>query len=259
MDDAVGAYAAFAAFFVIVSFFPFVMLLLTLMQFLPFSAQDMTQFIQMWLPSAVIEMIAPLIDEIYSASTGLISVTAVAAIWAASKGIYALVCGLNSVYGVKETRNIIVVRAMSIFYTVVFLGLIIGCMTLLIFGKMIFDWLELYAPWLSFLAHFRLLIGLLVFILFFLVIFRALPNRSSGILSELPGAIIAAIGWVLFSMIYSYYIDHFSSFPIIYGSITAVVFMMLWLYFCMYITLLAAEINSLGKRNRRAADVWNMS
>ena len=83
-DDAVGAYAAYAAFFVIVSFFPFVMLLLTLIQFLPFSASDMSQYIGLVLPASVIDMINPIIDEIYTTSRGLISVTAVAAVWSAS-------------------------------------------------------------------------------------------------------------------------------------------------------------------------------
>ncbi len=255
-DDAVGAYAAFAAFFVIVSFFPFVMLLLTLLQFLPFSPGDLSQYIEMILPTSVVDMIDPIIAELYDAGSGLISLTAIAAIWAASKGVYALVCGLNSVYGVKETRNIIVVRAMSVFYTVVMLLVLTVSIGVLLFGGQIFALIEQIAPWVIYFSNLRYLIGLFVFALFFLAIFCTLPNRRTRPSAELPGAVIAALGWVLFSIIYSYYIDHFSSFPLIYGSIAAVVFLMLWLYFCMYITLLAAEINSMSRRNAALMSPW---
>lgn len=135
------------------------MLLLTLIQFLPFSSNDMSQYISIVLPASVMEMINPLIDEIFTASGGLISITAIAAIWSASKGVYALVCGLNQVYRVKETRNMIVVRAMSVFYTIVFIILIAACMMLLIFGKLIFEWIETLVPWLTYLTNFRYIIG----------------------------------------------------------------------------------------------------
>lgn len=194
-DDAVGAYAAYAAFFVIVSFFPFVMLLLTLIQFLPFSASDMSQYIGLVLPASVIDMINPIIDEIYTTSRGLISVTAVAAVWSASKAVYSLICGLNQVYDVRETRNVIVIRAMSVFYTVVFILVIAGSMGLIIFGKNLFVWVETYLPWVVYLSSFRYIIGIFVFILFFLTIFKALPNRKSSFKKELPGAVIAAFGW----------------------------------------------------------------
>lgn len=251
-----GAYAAFAAFFIIVSFFPFAMLLLTLLQFLPFSAADVSDYFAIILPDSVMNTITPIIDEIYSAGGVLISATAIAAVWAASKGVYALVCGLNSVYGVKETRNIIVVRAMSVFYTIVFLFMLVLGIGMLIFGGKLFAMVESYVPWVTNFSDLRYLIALVLFVLFFLVMFRVLPNRKTKFAHELPGAVIAAVGWVLFSYIYSYYIDNFAAFPVIYGSITAAVFMMLWLYFCLYITLLAAEINSVRANARSPYDMW---
>lgn len=257
-DDAVGAYAAFAAFFTIVSFFPFLMLLLTLLQYLPFSAANISEYMLLVLPSSVVNIINPIIEEIYNASGALISITAIAAIWSASKGVYALLCGLNQVYGVKETRSLIVVRAMSVFYTVVFIIALVASVGLFIFGAKIFNLVEGYAPWLSGLKNLRFVIGILLFVIFFLAIFKALPNHKTRIRDEFSGAVIAAAGWILFSVIYSYYINNFSSFPVIYGSIAAVVFMMLWLYFCMYITLLAAEYNAVRKMSKAPRDIWNV-
>lgn len=234
------------------------MLLLTLMQYLPFSAANVIEYIAGILPASVAEIVNPIIEEIYTASGALISITAIAAIWSASKGVYALVCGLNQVYDVKETRNLIVVRAMSVFYTVVFIIVLVASIGLFIFGANIFSWLETYAPWLGVLKNLRFVIGIILFVVFFLAIFKALPNHKTRIRDELPGAVIATLGWLLFSTIYSYYITNFSSFPVIYGSIAAAVFMMLWLYFCMYITLLAAEFNAVRKMSKAPKDMWNM-
>ena len=253
--NAVGAYAAFAAFFTIVSFFPFLMLLLTLLQFLPFSAAEVIQYSSSLLPQSVTEVVDPIITEIYSAGTGLISATAIASVWAASKGVYAIICGLNQVYGVKETRNLMLVRAMSVFYTIVFILMIVMSVVLLLFGAKLFALLETFVPWISHLAGLRYILGAVVFVLFFLIVFCALPNRRAKITKELPGALVAALGWIGFSAIYSYYINHFSRFPGIYGSIAAVVFLMLWLYFCMYIMLLAAQINA-GRYQTDVYDMW---
>lgn len=234
------------------------MLLLTLLQYLPFSAVNVTEYMSLILPVSVVEMVSPIIEEIYSASGALISITAIAAVWAASKGIYALVCGLNQVYGVKETRSLIVVRAMSVFYTVVFIIVLVASIGLFIFGTKLFLLIKEFAPWISVFKNLRFVLGIFFFVIFFLALFKALPNHKSKIRDEFPGAVIATVAWLLFSTIYSYYINNFSSFPVIYGSIAAVVFMMLWLYFCMYITLMAAEFNAVRKMTKTPPDLWNM-
>ena len=91
----------------------------------------------------------------------------------------------------------------------------------------------------------RTVIGFAILIIFFLILFLAIPNRKSSILDELPGAIIAAAGWMIFSYLYSFYIDNIGSFSNMYGSLTTIVFLMLWLYFCMYILFFGAEINNI--------------
>ena len=91
----------------------------------------------------------------------------------------------------------------------------------------------------------RTAVGLGVLIFFFLLIFISLPNRKTGILRELPGAIIAAAGWVGFSFLFSFYVDNLSNYTAIYGSLTTIVLCMLWLYACMYILYIGAEVNAL--------------
>ena len=76
-----------------------------------------------------------------------------------------------------------------------------------------------------------------------LCIYRFLPNHKVRLRYQLPGAIFTAFGWALASFIFSIYMDIFRGFSSMYGSLTTIVLIMLWLYFCMYVLLLGGEIN----------------
>ena len=83
---------------------------------------------------------------------------------------------------------------------------------------------------------------LLLLILFFDVIFTALPNTKLTFKSQLPGATACAAAWYVFSFGLSIYVDYFNGFSM-YGSLTTIALIMLWLYFCMYIMMMSAEVN----------------
>jgi len=223
-EDSISAFAAQAAFFIILSFIPFVMFLLTLLKFLPSKVTDIKDF-----------------------SSGII--TAIAALWSASRGMLALIRGLNAVYSHKETRNYFVIRAISMLYTLIFAVLLIATLILLVYGNRLYDFIIESLPILSNLAFvilsMRSLLTMTILTIFFLWMYLVIPNRKSKLLRELPGAILTAGGWIGFSFLFSIYIDHRQSYSYDYGSLTTLAFSMLWLYFCMYILFVGAEINVL--------------
>lgn len=246
--DSVSAYAAQAAFFIILSVFPFFMFLLALIQYLPLTEQDLITMITTYIPDAFSPYLTNIISEIYtSSSTTLLSLTAVTALWGASKAFFALISGLNSVYGIPENRNYLVLRLFATIYTVIFAFLLIATLALLAFGNRIALTIERMIPALSDLAllviSIRATVAMCILVLFFLFLFTFIPNRKSKIFAELPGAIATAAGWIGFSYLYSFYIDHMSNFTNTYGSLTAIVLLMLWLYACMYMMLIGGEIN----------------
>ena len=105
-EDNVSAYAAQASFFTIVSFFPFCMFLMTLLQFSSIQERDFTRLISEYAPSALSPFILQIITEIYNSPTmTVLSITVVATLWAASKAFHSLIYGLNSVYNIPENRN----------------------------------------------------------------------------------------------------------------------------------------------------------
>ena len=251
----VGAYSAQAAFYIILSFFPFIMLLTAILNAFPFVQVEMNFMDSDFLPSAFSEFLAGIISEIPSMSSGtLISITAITALWSASRGMNSLVSGLNSVYEVKEKRNFIHVRLLSLLYTFLFLTVIVIILVLLVFGNTLYDWLNTTFPNISritfVIISFRFVFSLFILTLFFSLIYRFFPNRKSKVLYEFPGATLAALGWIGFSYLYGLYVNNANTVTSFYGSLTTAVFMMLWLLSCMYILFFGAEFNALLYNNK---------
>ena len=250
-DDHVAAFSAQAAFFIIISFFPFIMLLLSIVKFFPLEEEALRQTFTQIFPDTVDVMISSFIDQIYTttASSTVISVTAITALWSAAKGFLAILKGLNAVYEINETRKYLHLRLISAIYTLIFAVMLIVTMILFVFGNRLYYWIEQKVPKLMdaalLIISLRTILGLVILIIFFLLIYAVVPNRKASIMSELPGAMICAAGWMGFSYAFSYYIDHFSNYEATYGSLTAVVLFMLWMYFCMYLLFLGAECNLL--------------
>ena len=177
-DDSISAFAAQAAFFIILSFIPFIMFLFTLLNLLPLTAGEFKRF-----------------------PAGIISGTA--ALWSASRGTLALVRGLNAVYKHKETRNYFHIRALSMIYTLCFAVLLIVSMVLLVFGNRLYDWVMSQLPLLGDLAFLimslRTLVTMGILTSFFMLLYLVIPNRKSRLLAELPGAVLTAGGWICVS------------------------------------------------------------
>ncbi|MDF2589896.1 MAG: putative rane protein [Anaerocolumna sp.] len=247
-EDYVTAFSAQAAFFVIISFFPFIMFLLTLIQYLPITETTLITTLTSIFPNSVSTLIFKIVNEIYDKSSGtVISITAITALWSASRGVHAIVKGLNSVYAIKETRSGLKLRIMSSIYTLAFAIMMTITLIILVFGNRLYIWIESRIPIFRNLAlliiSIRTIAGLLILTVFFLLIYIVIPNRKTNLFRELPGALVSAAGWMGFSYLYSFYIDNMSNYSNTYGSLTAIVLFMLWFYFCMNILFIGGEVN----------------
>lgn len=248
--DHVGAFAAQAAYFILLSFIPFLMLLLTLVQYTPVTQDVVTNVLLRIMPETgdFRKFLLNIIREVYGKSTAVVPISAIFTLWSAGKGVQALTNGVNAIYHVDETRNYIVMRIRSAFYTLLFIFAIIGSLILLVFGNTIQKMLTKYIPVLArvtaYIIGMRTGISLLVLVVIFLMIYRFLPNRKASIRNQIPGAVVSAVAWSLFSLCFSIYLDVYDGFSNMYGSLTTIVLILLWLYFCMFIILIGAEINA---------------
>lgn len=249
-DDRVGIYAAQAAFFIILSIFPFVLLILNIIGFTPIDKGYIVELLQSYSPPPIRPLLIQIIDELFTHVSGtVISITALIAIWSASKGVLSIMFGFYKINNMHQKRNYFISRFISMGYTVFFVISLVLSMILLVFGNRIYHLLISFVPVLKGIAllsvFLRYLATFIYLTVFLILIFRISNFKRSSIKTVLPGALLGSLGWILFSYAFSIYIDNFSNMTYMYGSLTAVIILMLWIYFCIYIIFIGAEINKL--------------
>lgn len=246
-DDHTGAYAAMSAFFFVLSLIPIILLLLTLVQYTPLTKVDVMSAVANVVPDSITPAILAIVNQVYNQSAAVIPITVLVAMWSAGRGVLAMTAGLNCIYKSHETRNYIFLRIRATFYTVSFLVVIVVTLVVLGFGNSISLFVEEHIPIASHVTQFMIEIRTITIffglIVFSLCIYKFLPNRKDRLFAQLPGAVFTAAGWLLTSFFVSKYMEIFKGFEDMYGSLTTIVLIMLWLYFSMYIMLLGGKVN----------------
>ena len=249
IKNRITLYAAQSSFFMVLSAIPLIFLLTVAVRYLsPLSQGTLTAALIELVPGSLAPFVVSVIDELYShISTTIISFSVVTVLWSASKGIYALEMGLNQIYRVTADRPFLLRRLLAAVYTAAFVVIVLLCLVLVVFGNrlqiLLSNLFPLLGEIMNMILRLRALLAAGVLTLFFSLLYHVLPNRKLRYKKQLPGAVFAALGWVLFSFFYSIYIDNFSNYAHIYGSMTALILLCLWIYVCMQIVLIGAEIN----------------
>lgn len=246
LDDNLSVYAAQAAYYLVLSAIPFIMILLSVLQF--FIPIDKTEFISRmpsFFSSEIDVFLRMIIDEIFSKPTiSLISVSALTTLWSASRGFSAVERGVKKVYKIPKKNKIVADTLLSFVYTIAFTAVIVLFLGFVVFEKTLFGIVNEYISIPSInISFIKYILFLAVTIVFFMVLYTVFTNKKGSVMSHLPGAVFTGAGWILFSYIFSIYINNFANYSRIYGSLTAIILMMLWIYCCMIILLYGAEIN----------------
>lgn len=246
--DRVGIYTAQASFFIILSIFPFLLLFLNIIAMTSLGSDSIVRLLNAYAPETIKPLLTQIIQELYTHVSGTaISITAVGAIWSASKGVLSVMFGLYEISKIHQNRNYFISRFISMLYTILFVVSIMLTMVLLVFGNSIFKFLISLLPFLEEISALtlilRYLVSFLILSMFFIIIYKVANFKLTTIKKTIPGAMFSALGWLVFSYVFSIYIDNFSGMSYMYGSLTAVIIMMLWIYFCIYILFIGAEIN----------------
>lgn len=251
-----STYAAGATFYIVLSLIPFLIVLISLLQFLPFNQENLSFLNVEFVPKDVRDFFINTIREITdSTSIAVLPLASIGTLWSASSGIYALFKGFNAVYRRRETRNYIHVRALCLLYTVAFLILLILVLGVLVFGNHVIWWIADALPSRFFLSSFfRNCVTFAVLSFFFTLMYKTVPDRKSGWLFVIPGGVFSAVGWMGFSYLYAIYITHFGHHADLYGSLTAIVFLLIWLYACIFLVFVGAFINVQFEKRRSEID-----
>lgn len=246
--DYVSCFAGNAALFILMSLFPMVMYCVSVFQYIPYDMAALMKYLLEIMPDSLVPFVNELANEAYSeTSTAMQSVTILVTLFCASKGVYAIIIGMNAVYGIRETRNYVILYALAVGYMVALFGVLGMTMVLIVLGNTIFGALLEFVPA---IVHFKSLFSvgkyacmLVILLLLLLLVYLNVPNRKSKLRYEIPGAFFATVVWLVFSSVFSFYIDNYAHYSATYGSLATIVIFILWLYGTMYIVFIGAEIN----------------
>ena len=249
IDNHIFAYASQASFFVIISSVPFVMLLLNILQMVvPVPQEYIDSAINNFLPMQITDLAHNIVADFYSNVTvSLMSITTIFLVWAASRGVNAISAGLRVVFDTNDDGNYLKSAFWSLVYTILFMISIVVLVGVVLFGGHIADVISEYIPAVKWIVNAILEIRYIVLFVFLTLLFmsayRFLGKSKIKFISQFAGAFFSSCFWLVFSSFYSIYIQNVGRLSYIYGSLTAVVFIMLWMWFCMISLLFGAQIN----------------
>lgn len=264
-DDQITVYAAQATFFIIISTIPFILLVLSLAKYVV-NVDWFIDFIETHVTGDIGDLLKSILAEIVgTGGIPLVSITVFTTLWSASRGVNAVTRGIAGAYGIKLRENFMFDILRSFLYTISFIFIIIASLTALIFADTIrvasADKIPLLSLIFEIISDCSRIVFAVLLTLFFALLFNTVSKKGKrlskseyhglsdrlprGFAAQLPGAAAAALGWILFSYFYQLYIEYFPNSSYVYGSLAAIVFMFLWLYFCMIILLMGAEINKI--------------
>lgn len=247
------------AYFFLLSLFPLIIFILTLTAYLPISAEDVLGAVDQYAPDSAMSMVKSITEQtLNKRGGGLLSFGIIAVIWSASNGMNAIVRAFNHAYEVEENRSFIILRLTSIFLTIAMVVTILIALLLPVFGREIgllaADFIGAPGLFLKVWSVVRWGISPLILLIVFTALYIFAPNKRLSLRFVLPGAVFAAAGWIIVSMLFSFYVGTFANYSATYGSIGGIIVLMIWFYLTGTLLILGGEINALLHKRKKLPD-----
>lgn len=247
-NDDVFALASQLAYYLILSFFPFIIFLITLVGFSNLSSIEVMDALSTILPSSVYELTESIVKEVFDRQyTELLGVSILLSVWTASSAFRAVIKGVNKAYNFKETRSFIKRSIISMLSILALAIILILALSMLVFGRVIGNYIKVILPFYGIIVllwnMFRYAFVFILMIFIFAAIYRFTPSKRLKWKEVIPGSIFSTLGWILISFGFSFYINNFSNYSRFYGSLGAVFILMTWLFLVSMIFILGVEIN----------------
>ena len=244
--DNINAFASGTAFFFFLSLVPTLVIICSLIPYTPLTEGDLIEAVTGVVPGFIETVTVSLVKQIYERSGSTLSIAIIVLLWSSGKGMLALMRGLNVVNGVTENRGYFLLRLEASFYMVITVAALFVSLGLSVFGEVLLYTVIKVFPHamevLSLLMNFRFLFVWGILTLVFTLVYTYVPNKKLKLRYQIPGAVFSAIGWNVFSFFFSIYVESFNGMSL-YGSLSTIVIMMFWLYCCLYIFLIGANLN----------------
>lgn len=242
------------SYYLVMAFFPFIIFLITTLSYSNLFEYSLPDFLARIMPENTADFLINIIDELLEARSGsLLSVSMLTTIFFASKGVNAIIIGINRSFLVTENRGFFKKTAISFIFTILFAFSINFLFIFIIMGQVITELVVNFLGITDFSAQLwgLIRIGITLGFIFLVISFVYIyfPNLKPRLKTKdvILGSIFSTLFWLISSFLFSFYVNNFSNYTLIYGSIAGIIVFLLWLFISSIILLTGAEINALLK------------
>jgi len=250
-DDELTGMSAQITYYLILAFFPFLIFLINLLSFTNIPSEILTTSFNELIPNEISLLVKNVVVQtLQNKSKTLLSIGMVGSLWATSQGIFAIMRGLNKAYDTEENRKFIKLNIIALISTIGFIAIILLSLIMIVFGGMlgtyIFNLVGAVALFDVVWSILRYCIPSVLMFITFSLIYKYLPNKRLKPKNIRVGAIFATIGWVLTSLVFSFYVNNFGHYEKVYGSLGGMVILIIWLYISTLVILIGGELNAIS-------------
>jgi membrane protein len=250
MDDDVLGNAAQVAFYFTFALFPLLLFLMSLFGIILSDKEDLQQelftLLGQVMPASAFDLVRTTLNEVTASSGGgKLTIGILITLWSASAGVDTIRNALNGVYNLEERRSWIKARGTSLLLTLALGVLILIALALVVYGSQLIAMvLPIEIPLILEILEYLLLLAVLL--LAFALLYNFAPNHDPFDWKWItPGAVIGVVLWILFSVGFRVYLSYFNTYAATYGSLGAVIILLLWLYLTALVILIGGAVNAI--------------
>ncbi len=238
----INAHAAATAFYIFLSLVPFAALLTTVIPYTGLEQDTLFHMITMYIPDATQSLLTEVVSDVYTASGAILPISIITTVWLSSRAFSALIRGVEDITGSPRFSSYVKRSFRACLYTLGLVLALIVILVLIIFGDKILS-LPLMSPFVKVVVKFKFLLTVLLLTASFIAIYHYVPGVKLKFFGLLPGAIFAAVACFVFTWLFSLFIVYGGTFSA-YGSLATIIISLLWMYWCMYLILVGAYLNT---------------
>lgn len=250
VNDELLSVGAEVTFFMLLSLFPFLIFLINLLSFTAIeSLIENIEILAEFIPSNAYHIFKNIINQTISHRNGsLLSFGMLFTLWSSTSGVISLIKGINRAYDQEETRPFWRIIIIALYFTFELAIVIIFSLLLIVFGKhlgnYLFNYFNFPNIFLVIWNKVRLVISFITIIFVLTSLYHHTSNKRLRLREVIPGAILASIGLVLISLLFSFYTNNFGNYSNLYGSLGGIIALLTWIYLSSIVFLTGAEINA---------------
>lgn len=249
----INLFATSGAYYLFLSLGPLIVILVSIVPFTPLTEDQVLNVFLEFTPVAFQQLVNTIISQVYANSFTALGLSLLVELWSAGKFFASLMRGIGEIYDGSRFTGFFLRRIFGAIFTLALILLILASILLTLFGQGVLQIVQTYIPPLEHTLSLILRLHWPVFIVGMTLInalmFRYVPKTTYRYISHLPGAFLAALGWLGFSQLFTFLVDRFNFFSI-YGTLAIMMLSMFWIYCCLYIMFLGAWLNTWFQRLR---------